>query len=543
MKKMKTKRSFSTTLKFLALACFAVFLLYFPGCDITDPAEGIKAIMNTKERTTTVAVILRDAATNEPVGFDNNNKVRVTIEGKDKDKVIDLVNRKKTEFESVKGFISFAFLDDVVPDINNPLEIIIIAEADGFITTSLPLTITIPENNPVEIMMVNTSSPPEGVVGEVNQPIGSTSSTGHATSDIQFGTGRDPITNTRASFFIRNDTRITTSTGNPLQGQLRATYHLFNSRSPESLQSFPGGFSVQADDSPNGEDRVFFTTGGFTSIQITDQAGNRAVNFDPPIQVGIELDQQVRDHNNNPVNSGDMVPIWSYDETSGSWTFERNAPIRDGGSGNLEVQFEASHLSWWNIDWFSNACYEGTRVNLLGNNSQLRGRLIRADNMTLLGWMASRYLYDSANFIQFIWAPRGIPGILELYNMSEELLATVELPNLCSTTPVDVNLQSSTEITVTFRGTGLCPDKVEDVQIRPNFPAFYKPASSGVWLSAGNVVNGEIQITFPAPGMYNFGAYYENEWYQFSLDLSNAQDGDVYDETFDLPQVICDEIK
>ncbi|MDI6401666.1 hypothetical protein QLX67_06645 [Balneolaceae bacterium ANBcel3] len=536
MKKSFNKRPVA----YVLLSLFVLTLLYVPACDITDPTEGIKVILNTKERTSTVSMVFRDAHTNEPVGFNGETTVHVTVNGPDSDKVIDLLNREKTSFQAAKGFLSFALLDEVVPDEQNPLQITVVARADGYITTSVPITINQEKATPVDVIMVNASNPPKGVTGNVNESIGEADNQGNTASDIYFETDSDQTTNSRASFRIRENSRITTADGQPLRGELRSSYHLFNSRDSESLQSFPGGFSVQVEDAPNGSDRVFFTTGGFTSVEISDENGNRARNFDPPIEVSIELDSEVRDHQNQEVQAGNTVPIWSYDDETGTWTFEGDAEVVQGDNGNLEVNFEASHLSWWNIDWFGDACYEGVRVNLIGNNSQLRGRLLRADNGAFLGWAASRQLPGVPNFIQFLWAPRDVPGILELYDMNENLVTTVDLPQLCSEVPVDVTLGTTSEITVTFRGRGVCDGS--DVEVRPSFPAYYRPASGGQWVSAGTVSEGEISITLPSQGNYFFGAYYEDDWYDYLLDLTTAEDGQLYEEIIDLPDHICDDL-
>jgi hypothetical protein len=532
-------KSLSTFLKLKAtvVGFFLFVLLYLSACDITDPTEGIRAIINTKERTTTVSVIFRDSATQEPIGFSNNTTVNVTVTGRDADKVIDLINNPKVQFESAKGFLSFALADNIVPSENNALEFNIVARANGYITTSVPVTINEKQNTPIEVNMVNTSQLPRGVNGEVNRNVGAAVN-GRLTTPQAFGTTADATTNTRTNFQIAQNTLIRDAAGNNLTGILSADFHTFNSRDTESLQSFPGGFSAQVENSPNGAERVVFTTGGFTSVTITDQSGRRARTFDPPIQVSMELDSQVRDHSNNVVSVGSQVPIWSFDDETGTWAFEQNATVTQGANGNLEVVFEADHLSWWNIDWYGASCYMGTRVNLLGNNSQMKGKLLRADNGAFLGWAASRNVSNSSNFIQFLWAPVGIAGVLELYNMNEVLLETVNLPNMCSSTPVDVNLGASPQLTVIFRGVGVCPNN-DDVEIRPSFPAFYKPAIGNNWLSAGTVVNGELSITLPGQGNYTFGAYYEGQFYQYTLDLTSAVDGQVYEEIVDLPSNVC----
>ncbi|MCC5935398.1 MAG: hypothetical protein JJU35_14215 [Balneolales bacterium] len=539
-----------------ALICgMAVFMLYLSGCDITNPLDGIRVILNTKERTSTVSVIFRDSQTREPVGFNEVNQVQITLDGRDRNLLIDLLNRDISGLKPEQGFVSFAIRDDVIPSQSNPVQFVIVARAEGYITTTQPVLINQRGSNNVEIIMVRRENLPQGVSGGTASNIGTAIPATGTTTEILIDSGtlgRDIPATVR----IPEGTLLFGAGGEALGGTLASDIFHFNSTDEQSLQSFPGGFSARisnfgdlaaASRQPaallNTQDEsVYFTTGGFLSLDITaDGVPVRA--FSQPVDISMELDENVFNESGSPVEAGSEVPIWSYDTDTGKWTFESYVQIDAAKNGGLRLTFQVQHLSWWNIDWYGPNCVYGTQVNLLNSNQQLRGKLYRTDVTpnAFLGWAPSRTLPGQPSYIQFLYAPVGIPGRLELYNMADQMLAEVELPDLCSSSPVDVTLNNTTELTINFKGRGLCTDN-DDIEVRSNLPVVYRPASGGTWLQAGNLVDGEISISFPAPGIYIFGAWYEGEWYEYELNLTNYKDGDLFEQDIELPQSVCDDL-
>lgn len=534
------KLTFKTALSTVLL----IMIMYLTGCDITDPTDGLRAIFNTKERTSTVSFIFRDAQTNEPIGFEEEVNLQVQFNGSDSGLLIDLFNRPlETGLRPRKGFVSFAIDDDRIPTPDNPVEFTLIANADGYISTSRQVYLSQPGSNAYEVIMVNRDNLPNGVKGGQITNLGRTDATNGTESEIIINSGalgRE----LPASVRIAEGTLMLDSDGNALSGPIESEIYHFNSRDEESLQSFPGGFSATVsnpDDLQGAEQNVFFTTGGFISLDIS--VGGRDVrSFSQPIDIEMQIADDAFDELGNPVQPGDTAPIWSYDEQSGEWTFESEVPVGTTKDGQLSLNFRAKHLSWWNIDWYGDSCSYGTIVNFLNINQQVRGKLYRTDvdPNTFLGWNPSRTISGEPNSIQFYLAPEDIPGRLEIYNMADEFMAEVDLPDLCSSTPVEVDLDPQ-ELTISFRGRGLCPND-DGLELRPNVPVFYKPASGGTWLQAGNAVDGEIDVTFPQPGVYMVGTYFEDEWYEYELDLSDFEDGDVYEQEIELPQNICDDL-
>lgn len=549
------KKSFLLSLKSAFIGGMALFLLYLSGCDITNPLDGIRVILNTKERPTTVSFVFRDSATNEPVGFNSNSQVRITLNGENKDLLIDLLNREIGNIRAEQGFVSFAVRDDIIPSDSNPVQFTLVAEAEGYISTSRQVLVKSRGSNAFEVIMVNRDNLPSGVSGGRTGILGNANAQTGTDSEIIIdggAIGREMP----ASVTIAEGTIMRNASGTALSGAVRADIYHFNSTTEGSLQSFPGGFSARvsnfadlASATPNSEklqnvesDNVFFTTGGFLSLEIT-AGGEQVSTFDPPLQIDMDMDENVFNASGERATVGSSVPIWSYDRDTGEWSFEEYVEIFETENGTPTLQFEASHLSWWNIDWWGPSCTFGTRVNLLNTNQSFRGMLYRTDVTphSLLTWTITQPLPGEPNFIEFLFAPTDIPGKLELYNMSDQLVGTVDLPNLCSTTPVDFTVNPDAELTITFRGRGLCAND-DDIEVRPNLPVWYRPLSGGTWLQAGNTVNGEITISFPGPAQYLFGTWFENQWYEYQLDLSGFQDGDVFEQEIELPQSVCDDL-
>ncbi|NNG44395.1 hypothetical protein HJP15_15940 [Pseudoalteromonas sp. NEC-BIFX-2020_002] len=164
-----------------------------------------------------------------------------------------------------------------------------------------------------------------------------------------------------------------------------------------SLDAFPGGLNLtlageQGDDAEVGS----FTSGGFVAIELTDDAGNKVKTFgndadNKPItlEVAMKLDKNTA----NPcavvydgeieniaafaevngfkdgvctlneatkvmVEPKHIFPVWSYEETTGQWSFESYGLVsgdRADTTTTFDVAVEVSHLSYWNLDYFTRA--------------------------------------------------------------------------------------------------------------------------------------------------------------------------------------------
>lgn len=545
----------------VAMLFSVIFSLY--GCDITDPLEGIKVILDTRERETTVSVIFRDAATNEPIGFSNGETVTITFTGPDSDQFIDLLNRDRSEFESRRGFVSFAIRDGRTPSLNNPIEVVaLVSSSSGnFLPTSQRLFISSTGSNAVEIQMVNRQGLPQGVNGGATDAL--TAVTPDAGTANEVLINRDQLgAQTPLLLSIPEGTRFFNASGTAVSGTLTAEMYHFNHKDQTSLQSFPGGLAgviTNIEDLANSQDfklsslqteddNVFFTPAGFLSVNL-EVDGNRVRTADGEMEFCMGIPEDVFNRSGERVAVGTSVPIWSYDRDLGEWTFEFESVVQQTPANDPDFGDEfppnyvcgtTNHFSFWAIGDVSPVCRNGAVINLVGLQMPAIGRLVRADveGDIFMGLYPSQVSDNGDRFISLTKVPSDIPGRLEILDLNGNIITTVNLPQLCDRGPVNVDLREVQETIITFMGTGVCPNR--DVQVRPSLPLFIKPdLPSSQWLHVGNTRRGAITLGIPEPGTYMFGIYFENRWYEYNVDLSGFRDGDVHSETIELPDSIC----
>ncbi|MBH2018883.1 MAG: hypothetical protein I8H91_04840 [Burkholderiales bacterium] len=156
-------------------------------------------------------------------------------------------------------------------------------------------------------------------------------------------------------------------------GPLTVSATLFSNASVGALLAFPGGFAASVTGAPasllNGTTAsdVAFITGGFAQFSVTDSTGKAIRNFDQPINVSIDLPKTSLDINGNPVLAGSEYPVWSYDDATGKWKFERMGTVSEKSPvdpNNYTVAFSTNHLSAWNLDFATPSCT--AQINLTG---------------------------------------------------------------------------------------------------------------------------------------------------------------------------------
>lgn len=297
---------------------------------------------------TKVAVNLIDAATQLPVGESSPVLVSVSILGDDRNQVIDMDAYFKTVFESTDGFVEFGTNPyGKIPTESNPVKLVVVVEAAGYLQTSLPLNLVRQGVLEVEIPMVQISNPCDGVDIKVS------SSAGFADDGILRDDLNAQTDDRKLKILVKKGTLLTDRDGSKLNGELSVTLGYFSPTNEESLSAFPGGFTVTVKDADGQMRDGNFVTAGFAAIEISDQSGKLAAGFDSgSLILDMVVDSEVINYETNEkVKEGDVIPIWSYDVETGKWAFEENMTVKPGPHG-LEITKEVHHLSWYNLDWF-----------------------------------------------------------------------------------------------------------------------------------------------------------------------------------------------
>lgn len=332
----------------------ALVLLVGQGCqpfnkDIMDDLE-LSVDMNIIK--TNITVRFLDATTDMLIGEEDGSQVDITVHGPDSAFVVTSMGSYQNQFTTGGGFLSIG-LDPykAKPTLADPVEITLVAQLEGYISTSLPITLVSEGGHTFIVRMVNEEAPPEGVVVEKQEDVGEAEN-GTLEEDIKFQTENNEVDIT-----LEQGTVLKDEEGEPLEGDLDIKVAHFNPTEEEALGSFPGGMDVSVSNESGIEESGAFVSAGFVAIDITDQDGNKAALFEGEgLKLDTEIDPNIiNPETGQPVKDGDIIPFWSYDEKTGEWTFEKNIEIKQTPMG-LRTEAQLMHLSWWNIDWFERAC-------------------------------------------------------------------------------------------------------------------------------------------------------------------------------------------
>jgi hypothetical protein len=499
----------------LLILCSLMMVVLLNNCDIKDPTKGIEVRVKNIARTTTVRVDFVDGNTSKLVGDGTGTKVNVVFEGASKNNIISDVNEPMTTAVSKNGVVYFAIKDDIVPSVNNPIDVVLVCTADNYLNTSvrLQLVTTGVHNQTVKMVNLTSGQQPDGVQSNTEQE-GSTGSQG-TNQDISVTSG---TTNNgqSASIEVPSGTQLLDQNGNVLSGNVTTSVTYFDPTSESSLQSFPGGFQVNTNNEGNGN----FVSAGFVAVNMNVN-GTPVKNFQ---NGGANINISVPANLTNPntgqqVKPGDVIPLWSYNETTGQWTHEGDytVPLSKTNKGKYNISIRnIKHLSYWNLDWFTNSCYLGTKIHFTGNFNSLFIMLYKLTNGEPY-YYSCHYVFNTDPYLQFMYTPQNTPMKIVAYKSYQDYcqrvtpVGSLTLNDLCDEVTVDLPITLPVEenaVDVYVRG--ICPNGNVLDQGTLNVEIF----KDGQWQLAGTIVNGYIKLTLALNTPYKFRVFYDGKFYE-----------------------------
>lgn len=289
---------------------------------------------------------------------------------------------------------------------------------------------TVSGDKTVELLLINTNA--SAALNASPIPVSMAVATGAAgaggalSSPVALATTQKTVVNAEGVSETAGSSTLTMPTGTvgtTATGQLAAAGPLavsattFSNSNIDSMSAFPGGFAatvVVPASAPattlNGvaPDQGTFVTGGFAQFNVTDSAGNAIKNFDPPIEVGIDLPKSTLGADGvTPLTVGDEYPIWSFDDATGGWKYEKTGIVAEKtpvDPSNYTVKFSTTHLSSWNLDFYVATCTG--QINLTGRLAgDTRQLLVETTGVTGRRFSSSGYITDSQ--LKLLRAPVG----------------------------------------------------------------------------------------------------------------------------------------
>ncbi|WP_435354426.1 hypothetical protein [Emticicia sp. SJ17W-69] len=321
------------------LLFISIFLLSCKDLKNLDPGKDLKVIMNYKPADSFVEAQVKDAKTGNLI----TDKINIQIIGKEVANVINFEGEAKTSYTK-KGPSIYLGLRNVTPTAAQPIDFKIIISVDGYLTSSRDVSLKGVNNPPVEILLVKASTPPAG------SAVQQTTITNSATT----GSNQDNsivVVNGKNATIVDVDkgTVMKDGTGNALSGALQTTVATFSGQSSESAKAFPASNATVLSKGPNGESNVKGTLvpSVFAAVEMKSANGSRVATFSQPVDISFEISpNRINPKTSLKVKVGDTFPIYSYSESTGVWTYEKEG-IVISQDNKLFVTFPTSHLSWF----------------------------------------------------------------------------------------------------------------------------------------------------------------------------------------------------
>jgi hypothetical protein len=465
-------------------------LFTFSGCK--KPNEGVNPIINPTISEYTVSIRLLDAETNSEIKGST-----IKIVGDDANSVFD--NSGERPLKVVDGFLELISVTNSEPSVSNPIRFSIKVDNEDYFGTLTPITIYKKGNQVIDIKLINKSTLIGGNVGiaeeefvlEADQTLKQEEV---ITATPENGTGK-------AEVIIGSDVKFSDANNVTIKNKLKVELAYFNHLDETTISAFPGGLEALTDDNK----QIVFKSAGLVSLKM-DSDGKIIKNLSKPITMNITIPEGSTDSENKPIVPGTLIPVWSLNEITGKWKLEGETEVKSE-NGKLVAKFKMNHLSYWNLDFYTNACATGATLNIQSNftSDYYTNAKIEFSNGT------SRYIYlnlKNGTNLTLQRAPQGLSGKLIL---SEPFNSITPINSLCSgTTTVTVNSTALQSIKVSI--IGKCGTK----EVKwPTLSVFAKANNaSSNWEYVGQMVNGDFETyKLKLGNEYQFGTWY-NKWIQ-----------------------------
>jgi hypothetical protein len=434
-------------------------------------------------------------------GAGDEMDIEVKFTGADANKLYSTVATK--EFLVGGGVVDIAVKKTDAPDpkTGKKLEFTVIASSKSgkYLRTIRNISVSDTNTAFVTIPMVNLSAPPVGVSVQKTT----------VTTDANGTTAAKTITNTnteKLEVTIPAGTKMYAADGTELKGTVNVQVVHFSPTSLASLESFPGGFSVNKAVDINGTaiGAGSFTTAGFMAIDMS--VGDKEVKTfsGNGITLKSDISPSIIKEDNTKIQVGDQIPVWSLNETDGSWIRETTTTVA-GTATNMTVTYAQKHLSMWNLDLFAGNC-GGGRVVIPSNvvPAFYYVEIVRVGGGSTLpstwgGSTTKRLSLRPGDVLSFNMGTQG-GFYLKLYNGTNPLcpgdwLYESSQISLCGSTSTPATFSAKgtipSTVTVNIFVSGYCAS-TPNLALNPNITIYFKKAGCPYWAALGAMTGGFI---------------------------------------------------
>jgi hypothetical protein len=516
-------------------------------CDKVNPLDSVELTVNDEIPKSPVLLHFVNANS-----LSNNQPSEFTVKINGKDANLVKMDGGSTNFQASHGFLPLGLSSNAIPSASNPVTFNVYAEIPGFAPVTQTISITSESKNVIDISAIELANPAPGTSVSVEQAILSDGESKGITLKTSQNSSITEITTVN----IPTGTKLLDANGLAVSGsQLNSSIVYYSATSPTSYGAFPGGFNPTNVVDENGQsinngEGIHFVSAGLVSINMK-AGGSEIKKFSQPVKVSMEVNENTTNFETGEnIKEGDTVPLWSLNEQTGAWKKEGIVTLTKNSSGKLVADFETSHLSCFNLDWFFygstyNTCNNPLTVKLhigQGAFGYYDVALVTPNNQYLAAahWEP---VYDGAvvtfpNVANIKKAKIVISDFNLWCNPRLPILAETPLFNPCTQGSIDLTWKGPAlpdYVNVTINVTGKCTNK--SVKVLPSgwyYLYDYTSALSGkygwtfLWLE-----NGVIRYSYGSTitnngGVYNIKLINGNQYYVYSWNNNNWYESGLF---------------
>lgn len=511
------------TLTFRTLALFAILSLVLgvQSCSkLEDLASGTAVYIETDVLLNPLTIQIVDAN----LGTNLPEHISVEVKGKDKDKIFSVMGERTLYVDTNRDDEVAAILPIGIRRIEtfspeNPIEFTLIFSAEGYMPLAKSFSIESETNHIETVHMLNMNTPVQGVSKKNDDfiaPLGGIHDNIHLNSNMNQESEMVEVD-------MKSGTELYDVSGNRLSGEVSVELFHYDVHSGKALDVLPGGIFVSNARDKQGNSLGATGLSPLGAISLDMYVGGKEVSaFSEPIEVTFHLNgDMINPNTDQKVQEGDILEVWSFNETIAEWQQEGDVTVSRNPSGELVASYLQPHLSTWIVGGSRGCRALPTRINITnadidendGERFYLTG-LYRADNDELVAMESFRYFDgESIRLVRvsaFDCYFKIFEGQAEDCLEEDNPLFTSDVFETCGDIyDVDLTgvLSSSDFVDITVEVAGSCTSDFNDLVVKPTLPILYRPEGCNTWNTLGILQSGKG----------NTSALQKGEFYDFRI--------------------------
>lgn len=483
-----------------------VLMLITGRCKEINPFEGVSLVVSEGKVNSPVLLQFIDANP-ESNSLPDNVTVKITS-----DKASYILNDAGGKNYKVAGnILTLKLANELVASQSAPVKFTVEAEAPGYLTTSQ--TYTLDSADPAQFVMslVNIKNPPKGVA--VTQTTVSASGGQITVSDGGVEVG---------NVAFKSGTQVMDATGNIINAaNINTEVVMFDAEEIQSLSAFPGGLMPENVLFNSGQSQdIRFVSLGFVAINM-NAGGKEVKKFSKPIEVSMVVSPDIKNPvTGEPTKEGSVIPTWSFETSTGKWKEEGVAVVSKNSKGELVAKFEASHLSYWNIDYYltrGNACPDkvtfkvssNVTYSTYGQYTTLNLGRVFDEQGNFIGSTSSFNITNGAEITMNQAFDRSEGKMKLMVYGWEGLLGETTFDACAASVPINITLPNPPKlVTVNIDITAICKNK--DLKLKPN--TWITLSDNGTPIIA-SFQNGKASVLVRDDRNWHVSVYYDGAIY------------------------------